>query len=29
VGYNFSGETLAWEFTPMLGAVFGDTTSRE
>ena len=26
VGYNFSGETLAWEFTPMLGAVFGDTT---
>ncbi len=26
VGYNFSGETLAWEFTPMLGGVFGDTT---
>jgi hypothetical protein len=26
VGYNFSGgETLAWEFTPMLGGVFGDT----
>ena len=27
LGYNFSGgETLAWEFTPMLGGVFGDTT---
>ena len=27
VGYNFSGgETLAWEFTPMIGGVFGDTT---
>ena len=27
VGYNFSGgERLAWEFTPMLGGVFGDTT---
>ena len=27
VGYNFSGgETLAWEVTPMLGGVFGDTT---
>jgi hypothetical protein len=25
IGYNFSGEKLAWEFTPMLGAVFGDT----
>ena len=26
VGYNFSGgEKLAWEFTPMLGGVFGDT----
>jgi len=26
VGYNFSGgETLAWELTPMLGGVFGDT----
>jgi hypothetical protein len=26
VGYNFSGgEQLAWEFTPMLGGVFGDT----
>ncbi len=26
VGYNFSGEdTLAWEFTPMIGGVFGDT----
>ena len=25
VGYNFSGgETLAWEFTPMIGGVFGD-----
>ena len=27
VGYNFSGgETLAWEFTPIIGGVFGDTT---
>jgi hypothetical protein len=27
LGYNFSGgDTLAWEFTPMIGAVFGDTT---
>jgi hypothetical protein len=27
VGCNFSGgEKLAWEFTPMLGGVFGDTT---
>jgi hypothetical protein len=27
VGYNFSGgEKLAWEFTPMLGGVFGDTS---
>jgi len=27
VGYNFSGgETLTWEFTPMIGGVFGDTT---
>ena len=27
IGYNFSGgEKLAWEFTPMLGGVFGDTT---
>ena len=27
VGYNFSGgEKLAWEFTPMVGGVFGDTT---
>ena len=27
VGYNFSGgEKLAWEFTPMLGGVFGDAT---
>jgi hypothetical protein len=27
VGYNFSGgEKLAWEFTPMLGGVFGETT---
>jgi hypothetical protein len=27
VGYNFSGgEKLAWEFTPMLGGVFGRTT---
>ena len=27
VGYNFGGgEKLAWEFTPMLGGVFGDTT---
>jgi hypothetical protein len=25
-GYNFSGgETLAWEITPMIGGVFGDT----
>src|SRR5687768_1933890 len=25
-GYNFSGgETVTWEFTPMLGAVFGAT----
>ncbi|MCL4787688.1 MAG: hypothetical protein KJ070_12985 [Verrucomicrobia bacterium] len=25
-GYNFGGgETVAWEFTPMLGGVFGDT----
>lgn len=25
-GYNFSGgDKLAWEFTPMLGGVFGDT----
>jgi hypothetical protein len=25
VGYNFSGgEKLAWEFTPMIGGVFGD-----
>lgn len=25
-GYNFSGrDSLAWEFTPMLGGVFGDT----
>jgi hypothetical protein len=25
-GYNFSGgDELAWEFTPMLGGVFGDT----
>ncbi len=25
-GYNFSGgDTVAWEFTPMLGGVFGDT----
>jgi hypothetical protein len=27
VGYNFSGgETVAWELTPMIGGVFGDTT---
>ena len=27
LGYNFSGgETLAWELTPMIGGVFGDTT---
>jgi hypothetical protein len=27
IGYNFSGgEKLAWELTPMLGGVFGDTT---
>ena len=27
VGYNIGGgEKLAWEFTPMLGGVFGDTT---
>jgi hypothetical protein len=27
IGYNFSGgNKLAWEFTPMLGGVFGDTT---
>lgn len=27
VGYNLSGgETLAWEVTPTIGAVFGDTT---
>src|SRR5438552_7687742 len=27
VGYNFGGgETLEWEFTPMLGGVFGNTT---
>lgn len=26
-GYNFSGgEKFSWEFTPMLGGVFGDTT---
>jgi len=26
VGYNFGGgDKLAWEFTPMLGGVFGDT----
>jgi hypothetical protein len=26
VGYNFSGgDKLAWEFTPMLGGVFGNT----
>jgi len=25
IGYNFSGDRLAWEFTPMLGGVFGDT----
>ena len=27
LGYNFSGgDTLAWEVTPMIGGVFGDTT---
>jgi hypothetical protein len=27
IGYNFAGgEKLAWQFTPMLGGVFGDTT---
>jgi hypothetical protein len=27
VGYNFGGgETVAWEITPMIGGVFGDTT---
>jgi hypothetical protein len=27
LGYNFGGgEKLAWEFTPMLGGVFGETT---
>jgi hypothetical protein len=27
VGYNFSGgKKLAWEFTPMVGGVFGDTS---
>jgi hypothetical protein len=27
LGYNFSGgDKLAWEVTPMLGGVFGDTT---
>jgi hypothetical protein len=27
VGYNFSGgDKLTWEFTPMLGGVFGNTT---
>ncbi|MGH8173302.1 MAG: hypothetical protein ACREPX_09145 [Rhodanobacteraceae bacterium] len=27
LGYNFSGgEALQWEFTPMLGGVFGDTS---
>jgi hypothetical protein len=27
IGYNFSGgEKLSWQFTPMLGGVFGDTT---
>jgi hypothetical protein len=27
LGYNFAGgEKLAWEFTPMLGGVFGNTT---
>ena len=27
LGYNFSGgKKLEWEFTPMLGGVFGDTT---
>src|SRR4029079_8490137 len=29
VGYNFSGgKKLAWELTPMLGGVFGNTTGR-
>ena len=27
LGYNFSGgDTVAWEFTPMVGGVFGETT---
>ncbi len=27
IGYNvFGGEKLTWEFTPMVGGVFGDTT---
>jgi hypothetical protein len=27
IGYNFSGgEKLEWEFTPMVGGIFGDTT---
>ena len=27
IGYNFAGgEQMAWELTPMLGGVFGDTT---
>lgn len=27
LGYNFAGgENLSWEFTPMIGGVFGDTT---
>ena len=27
LGYNFSGgDTLEWEFTPMIGGVFGDVT---
>ena len=27
LGYNFSGgDELAWEFTPMLGGIFGDTS---
>ena len=27
VGYNFAGgEKLAWEITPMIGGVFGDTS---
>src|SRR5438034_7336511 len=30
VGYNFSGgEKLQWEFTPILGGVFGNTTDRK